>query len=127
MKASQLLQLFFASELHSYITFPGSRLIIVEYIATMVIQSRFQWVINFLKKGVKRLSLKHPKQTEHAAEQSPPAYSMDEKDPPQQSSTQLTIQVLYDSARMLLEGAERIKCAVESEKALLNAGDEKMI
>jgi hypothetical protein len=92
----------------------------------MAVQSRFQQVINFLK-GVKRLSLKDPKQTEQAVEQPPPAYIADEKNPTQQGSTQLTIQVLRGSARTLLEGAETIKRAVESEKALLNAGDEKMI
>ena len=83
----------------------------------MVVQSSFQQIINFLKKGVKHLSLKHTKQTEHVVEQPPPAYSVDEKNPLQQSSDQLTIQVLGNSARILLE---------ESEKALLNAGDKKM-
>jgi hypothetical protein len=39
----------------------------------------------------------------------------------------LTIQVLRDSAKTLLEGVETIKRAIESKKALLNAGDEKMI
>jgi hypothetical protein len=76
---------------------------------------------------VKRLSLEDPKQTEHAVEQSPLAYSADEKNPIQQSSTQLTIQVLHNSARTLLKGAQAIKRAVESEKALLNVEDEKMI
>jgi len=92
----------------------------------MAVQSRFQQVINFLK-GVKRLSLKDPKQTEHAVEQSPPTYNIDEKNLTQQSSTQLTIQVLCDSARTLLKGAETIKRAVKSEKALLNIRDKKMI
>jgi hypothetical protein len=91
----------------------------------MVVQSRFRQVINFLK-GVNRLSLKGLKQTEHGVEQSPPAYSADEKNPPQQSSAQLTIQVLGNSARILLEGREAIARTVESEKALLKAGDEKM-
>ncbi len=93
----------------------------------MVLQGRFQQVIGFLKKGLKCLSLKQPKQTGHVLEQSPPAYSVGEKNPPQQCSTQLTIQVLRDSARTLLDGAETIKQAVEFEKALVNAGDEKII
>jgi hypothetical protein len=76
---------------------------------------------------VKRLSLKDLKQTEHAVEQLLLAYSANEKNPTQQSSTQLTIQVLCNSARTLLKGVETIKRTVESEKALLNVRDEKMI
>jgi hypothetical protein len=94
------------------------------------VRSRFQRVITFVKNRTKRLcnaeiSQKHPKQTEHVVEQSPPAYSVDEKNLLQQSSAQLTIKVLGDSARILLEGREAIARAVESEKALLRAGDKR--
>jgi hypothetical protein len=71
--------------------------------------------------------LKHPKQTEHVVEKLPPAYSQDKKNLLQQSSAQVTIEALHDAIGTLLKGAERIRRAVESEKALLNAGDEKII
>jgi hemerythrin-like domain-containing protein len=88
----------------------------------MIVQSRFKEVINFLK----RLSLRHSKQTEHVIEQSLLAYIEDEKSLPQQNSVQLTIQILHNSARTLLEGAQAIKRAVESEKALLNVGKDDL-
>jgi hypothetical protein len=57
----------------------------------MIVQNRFQQVITFLKRGVKRLynkeiPLKHPKQTKHIVEQLLLAYSISEKSLLQQSS-----------------------------------------
>lgn len=50
----------------------------------MIVQNRFQQVITFLKRGVKRLynkeiPLKHPKQTKHIVEQLLLAYSINKK------------------------------------------------
>jgi hypothetical protein len=39
----------------------------------------------------------------------------------------VTIKALYDAIRMLLKGTERIRHAIESEKALLNTRDKKII
>jgi hypothetical protein len=39
----------------------------------------------------------------------------------------VTIEALHDAIRTLLKGAERIRRAVEFEKALLNTGDKKII
>jgi hypothetical protein len=54
-------------------------------------------------------------------------YSVDKKNTLQKSSAQVTIQVLGNSARILLKGQEAIARTVESKKALLNMEGKKMI